>query len=129
MATRRRKGTSAPASSFLREDLAAAHRALVSAGLPLVPIVGKPIELLVKCSWHGHRHRLVYIQAIVLSVVNDGDSEKGVTRIRISLDRLEGRVVHELVAGEPSPVRWHLMCEDADGKQHKLPAHLVTNIW
>ncbi|MDO8599327.1 MAG: hypothetical protein Q7S02_04415 [bacterium] len=126
MASRRQRG--APASSFLREDLAAARRALVSAGLPLVPIVGKPIELLVHCHWHGHRHHLVYIQAIVLSVVNDGDSEEGVTRIRISLDRLEGRIVHELVAGEPAPVRWHLMCEDANGKQHKLAAHIVANI-
>ena len=110
MATRRRKGDVTPA------DLAAARRALLSAGLPLATIVGGPIELLVKCSWHGHRHPLIYIQAIVLSVVNDGDSEEGVTRIRISLERLEGRIVHELVAGEPSPVRWHLMCEDADGK-------------
>lgn len=130
MATRRRKGASAPASpfpsSFLREDLAAARHALLSAALPLVPIVGKPIELLVHCPWRT-RHGLVYIQATVLSVVVEEDSDPpGVVTVRISLDKLDGRTVHQLVAGAPSPVRWHLMCEDQDGKQHRLPAHIVA---
>lgn len=126
MAARRRKDLP---PSFLAEDLAAARRALLSAQLPLVPIVGRPIELLVSCPWRT-RHGLVYVQATVLNVVVEGDvegdSDPVVVTIHISLSELDGRTVHELIAGEPAPVRWHLVCTDADGTRHRLAAHIIA---